>query len=115
MMTCKVVRTPFRVLTFKRKIMKYRCKENDVEIELHDDEVWIGIPEDNRCGKTVIGLKDLEEAINTFNTSKEDVIKTNWSIDECFRQLRTEGDGSGSITLTQDTQEEIVRLVNKFY
>ena len=47
--------------------MKYKCKDNDVEIELHEDEVWVSVIGDSRCGKTVIGLNDLKEALNLFS------------------------------------------------
>ena len=46
--------------------MKYNCKENDVIIEKKEDEIWIGVDSDTKCGKTVIGLKDLTQALILF-------------------------------------------------
>ena len=49
--------------------MKYKCKENDVVIENHEDEIWISVEGDVKCGKTVVGLKDLKQALNLFGVS----------------------------------------------
>ena len=49
--------------------MKYKCKENDAIIEIGKDksEILISINGDNECGKTVIGLKDLKNALTLFD------------------------------------------------
>ena len=46
--------------------MKYNCKENDVIIEKKEDEIWVSVEGDTKCGKTVVGLKDLNEALILF-------------------------------------------------
>jgi hypothetical protein len=43
--------------------MKYQSKENDTEIEIHEDELWISVIGDSKCGKIVIGLNDLFSAL----------------------------------------------------
>lgn len=49
--------------------MKYKCKENDARIEKHNDELWISVKGDKKCGKTVISLKDLNQALTLFGVS----------------------------------------------
>ncbi|MFT6879110.1 MAG: hypothetical protein ACJARG_000034 [Arcticibacterium sp.] len=49
--------------------MKYKCKENDARIEKQDDELWISVKGDKKCGKTVISLKDLSQALALFGVS----------------------------------------------
>ena len=73
--------------------MKYKCKENDVVIELHENELWIGINGDKRCGKTVIGLKDLNQALNEFSVVGSCSDFKEWceknEQTECQREQRT--------------------------
>ena len=73
--------------------MKYKCKENDTIIELHEDELWIGVDGDDKCGKTVIGLKDLNQALNLFGVIGSCSDFKEWceknEQTECQREQRT--------------------------
>ena len=50
--------------------MKYECKENDCLIEIGRDKNEILISVQGEIGKTVIGLKDLNEALILFGVSQ---------------------------------------------
>lgn len=67
--------------------MKYKCKENDARIEKHDNELWISVKGDKKCGKTIISLKDLNQALTLFGVS--DLLLTEQMIkDEAsYRQM----------------------------
>jgi len=47
--------------------MKYECKENDAIIELGRDKDEVLIYIQGETAKTVIGLKDLHQALNMFD------------------------------------------------
>lgn len=49
--------------------MKYECKENDAIIELGRDKDEVLIYIQGESAKTVIGLKDLHQALNIFGVS----------------------------------------------
>lgn len=50
--------------------MKYECKENDCLIEIGKDKSEIFISVKGETAKTVIGLKDLNEALILFGVVK---------------------------------------------
>lgn len=50
--------------------MKYECKENDCLIEMGKDESEILISVKGETAKTIIGLKDLNEALILFGVVK---------------------------------------------
>ncbi|AKG94292.1 hypothetical protein AVT42_gp36 [Polaribacter phage P12002S] len=50
--------------------MKYECKENDAIIELGKDKEEVLISIKGETAKTVIGLKDLNEALILFGVVK---------------------------------------------
>lgn len=52
--------------------MKYKCKENDCLIEMEQDKSEILISAEGDTVQTVIGLKDLHEALVSFDTIRED-------------------------------------------
>ena len=49
--------------------MKYECKENDAVIELGRDKDEVLVYIQGETAKTVIGLKDLHQALNIFGVS----------------------------------------------
>jgi hypothetical protein len=50
--------------------MEYECKENDCLIEMGKDKSEILIYVKGETAKTVIGLKDLKQALILFGVSK---------------------------------------------
>ena len=63
--------------------MKYNCKENDVIIEKKGDEIWISVDGDTKCGKTVIGLKDLTKALILFSVSGSTLLSDKFKVYKC--------------------------------
>lgn len=53
--------------------MKYKCKENDAIIELSKSKDEILICIDGEKSKTVIGLKDLHNALKEFGLNEDDI------------------------------------------
>ena len=72
--------------------MKYECKENDAIIELGKDKEELFISIKKEKAKTVIGLKDLKQALILFGVMFElpDVKKIDLHIkditDKCFKE-----------------------------
>jgi len=56
--------------------------------------------------------------LDLLNISGSDLVKSDWSLRECFKQLRFDKNhhlGLGDIRLTIAQQEEICDLVERFY
>ncbi len=86
--------------------MKYECKENDCLIEMGKDKSEILISVKGETAKTVIGLKDLNEALILFG-----VVKSLPTIDSIIIEpLQTYLEKTGSFT---KDQSEII--ANNFY
>lgn len=55
-----------KLLKEKRNIMIYKCKENDAVLELGRDKDEILVCAEGETVKTVVGLKDLIQALTLF-------------------------------------------------